>query len=60
MVIFRSQKGPASKNLWETLRYLLLTTNVYVSRIDQTKEGAYWLARSRHCDNCQYEYEVGQ
>ena len=25
MVIFRSQKGSASKNVWETLRYLLTT-----------------------------------
>ena len=58
MVIFRSQKGSASKKVWKTLRFLLLSTNMYVSHIDQTKEGVYWLTRSRHCDNFQYEYEV--
>jgi len=59
MVIFRSQKGSVSKNVWESLRCLLLTTNMYVSYIDQMKEGAYWLARSGQCDNFLYEYEVG-
>jgi len=48
-----------SKNVWESLRCLLLTTNMYVSYIDQMKEGAYWLARSGQCDNFLYEYEVG-